>query len=421
MPQRINKRLGKNAIVSTLLKNLTPIQPFGEALPNDYRIRRGTFIIQGLITRESGQKALVVKHSDYPGSTFQILPGNTRLDRPGPPNQFFSQPQSTQNQDQQNLPSDLLEGPDDDTEPIADGYVPEPIPQPVHGWEWADFKDELTTDWRGLAAKSDPYMNIGNLQVKDMGPGQFFDCFFPWNYIRAEVIPATNAVLREKKQKDTTIGEIKLFFGLWTVISLNPGYQVRDFFIPPGTPKYKRDFLWNPPYLGDSMSRARFDVLHSSTRLRKDCPPTNYRDKFWHIRILIDAFNKQMAKSFAPSWLTCLDESMVTFFNAFCPGWMNVKRKPHPFGNEYHTIACCDTHIIFFIELVEGKDKPSEGPNSEVEYLDQLGATPALVTRMTRSIWGTGRVVLLDSVFGYLRCLQVLKRKGFFGTCVIKK
>ena len=110
MPQRINKRLGKNAIVSTLLKNLTPIQPFREAHPNDYRIRRGTFIVQDLITRENGQRALVVKHSDYPDSTFQILPGNTRLDRPGPPNQFFSQPQSTQNQEQQNLPSDCLIG-----------------------------------------------------------------------------------------------------------------------------------------------------------------------------------------------------------------------------------------------------------------------------------------------------------------------
>ena len=75
-----------------------------------------------------------------------------------------------------------------------------------------------------------------------------------------------------------------------------------------------------------------------------------------------------MTEVFSSSWITCLDESMVVFFNAFCPGWMNVKRKPHPFGNEYHTIACCISHIIFYIEIVEGKDKPSEGPNKHIQF-----------------------------------------------------
>ena len=96
---------------------------------------------------------------------------------------------------------------------------------------------------------------------------------------------------------------------------------------------------------------------------------------------------------------------------------MDVKRKPHPFGNEYRTIACADIHIIFYVETVEGKDKPSEGPDSIVEYLGEWGAAPMLVMRMTKSIWGTSRVVLLDSGFGYLP----LKAKGLFGTCVIKK
>ena len=35
--------------------------------------------------------------------------------------------------------------------------------------------DKLTTGWRGLAAKSDPY--IGKVQVKDMGPGYIFVFF----------------------------------------------------------------------------------------------------------------------------------------------------------------------------------------------------------------------------------------------------
>ena len=112
---------------------------------------------------------------------------------------------------------------------------------------------------------------------------------------------------------------------------------------------------------------------------------------------------------------------MVIFSNAFAPGWMNVKRKPHPFGNEYHTIACCDTHIIFFIEIMEGKDRPTEGPNKTAEFEAEKGLTPALITRIIRTIWGSSRVVLLDSGFGYLPCLQALKEKGLYSTCVIKK
>ena len=139
------------------------------------------------------------------------------------------------------------------------------------------------------------------------------------------------------------------------------------------------------------------------------------------MRGLINDFNDKMYATFGPSWLTCLDKSMVIFFNAFAPGWMNVKQKPHPFGNEYHTIACCDTHIIFFVEIVEGKDRPSTGPDSAAEFEEELGATAALVTRMTRPIWGTSRVVLLDSGFGFLPCLQALRAKGLFSTCVIKK
>ena len=139
----------------------------------------------------------------------------------------------------------------------------------------------------------------------------------PWEYFRDEVIPATNARLKQNKLKETTIGEMKVFFGLWTIISLNPGYQIREFFIPLGSKSNPRDLLWNPPFLGDSMSRKRFDDLHSATRLRNEEPPTNYRDKFWHIRKLIEAFNEKMGTSFESSWITCLDESMVIFLMHF--------------------------------------------------------------------------------------------------------
>ena len=39
------------------------------------------------------------------------------------------------------------------------------------------------------------------------------------------------------------------------------------------------------------------------------------------------------------------------------PGCMFVPRKHHPFVNEWQTIYCSLSGIMFYMELVEGRDK----------------------------------------------------------------
>eukprot|EP00957_Ditylum_brightwellii_P029111 2200272-Ditylum_brightwellii.AAC.1 len=71
-----------------------------------------------------------------------------------------------------------------------------------------------------------------------------------------------------------------------------------------------------------------------------------------------------MDKHFSPSWVSCLDESMMFWVSKYtCPGIIVVPRKPWPFGNEWHSIACGNRKIIHPLELVEGKDKPKEKPH----------------------------------------------------------
>ncbi len=140
------------------------------------------------------------------------------------------------------------------------------------------------------------------------------------------------------------------------------------------------------------------------------------------IRSLIQAFNNHMEEYFNPSWLNCLDELMVSFLNEHCPNWVCIKRKPHPFGNEYHTIVCCLSKIIFRMELVETeKDRPKEGPYTKPEFKDKMTKTTALCVCMTKSIWGTKRVCLLDSGFGYMSTLPELEKKAVYGTTVFKQ
>jgi hypothetical protein len=61
-----------------------------------------------------------------------------------------------------------------------------------------------------------------------------------------------------------------------------------------------------------------------------------------------------------------------------CPGWVFCPQKPHPFGNEYHSICCGDSGIMYQIELVEGKDAPT--PNTQPH--SDKGKTVGLLLRL---------------------------------------
>jgi Transposase IS4 len=44
-----------------------------------------------------------------------------------------------------------------------------------------------------------------------------------------------------------------------------------------------------------------------------------------------------------------------------------VPRKPHPFGNEWHTMCCGLSGLLFRLDLVEGKDSPLERGTPEYQ------------------------------------------------------
>ncbi len=168
------------------------------------------------------------------------------------------------------------------------------------------------------------------------------------------------------------------------------------------------------------MSGKRFSSLQSNLWLSND-PPPPHRNRSWMLHPLIDAFNKHMAEHFNTLWSSCLNESMVAFLNEHCPKWVCVKRKPHPFGNEYHTIACCLSKIIYQMELVETeKDRPKEGHYSKPKFKDVMPKTAALCCRLTEPIWGSKRVCLLDPSFRYMSTLPELEKKDVYGTTVFK-
>jgi hypothetical protein len=108
------------------------------------------------------------------------------------------------------------------------------------------------------------------------------------------------------------------------------------------------------------MTYTRFRDIMAAIRYTNKDAPLLFHDKFHEVRQMIDAFNDHYSSEYSPSWLNCIDESMSSWLNKFCPGFMIVPCKPHLQGNEYHSIADADKDgtkpIMWRVKLVEGKD-----------------------------------------------------------------
>jgi hypothetical protein len=122
---------------------------------------------------------------------------------------------------------------------------------------------------------------------------------------------------------------------------------------------------------------------------------------------MIEAWNENMQNNFKLGHIVYLDESMSTWTNMHtCPGFMFVPQKTCcPFGNEYHTVCCGNTGIMFAMEIVEGKDAPQSRQYQEFDDLG--GKTVGLLLRLSKSIWGSERIIILESGFCVLQAIIV--------------
>ena len=74
--------------------------------------------------------------------------------------------------------------------------------------------------------------------------------------------------------------------------------------------------------------------------------------------------------------------------------------------------------ILWALELCEGKDHPTQLNNKE---FDELGKTIGTLLCLTKPVWGSGKIFILDSGFCVLKAIIELKKKGVFVAALIKK
>ena len=252
-------------------------------------------------------------------------------------------------------------------------------------------------------------LNVGHSH--ELNLVELFLHLFPKEYLKEVMVEETNKTLDGGK---LTLGELLRWFGIWFRMATTYFENRRDFW----SMKAITEDEGAPYRFNHLMTRTRFDAILSALQLTNRKPPS-YKDPFWEVRQLMEEWNSNMDKNFYPSWVSCLDESMSKWLSQYtCPGHMCVPRKPWPFGNEYHTIACGETEVMYQTELVEGKDCPPERP---VKQYDELGKTVGLLLRLTRPIWGSSRLVILDSGFCVLKGIVALLAKGVFASALIKK
>ena len=301
---------------------------------------------------------------------------------------------------------------DDDNDPAPENIPLEGNPPQEslqdNAWGWSGFCPRRV---QGFGERRPSINGLAGVALSSVTILHMFLIFLPRRYIEEVLLVATNSAI---EGQPVSFGEFLRWLGIWYLLATNHCASRQEYWS-----SMPIDMFQGAPFrLHDIMSRNRFEAILSAIRLTNATPP-DYQDRFWEVRQVIAAFCEHMTTIFKCGWIACLDESMVVWMNRWtCPGWMVVPRKPHPMGNEVHSICCGLCGIMFGIELVEGKDEPPEKP---VDPTNAHGKTVGLLLRLCKPLYATGCVVVLDSGFCVLRGLTELLKKGVFASAVIKK
>ena len=136
---------------------------------------------------------------------------------------------------------------------------------------------------------------------------QLFEMFFFKDFILKLILPETNKRIQGDKHRPMTYGEFLRWLGLWFLMATITGPDQTAFW----SMGEVDCFVGAPMRLGHFMLKKRFEVILKALSFTSRQPPA-FRDCFWEVREMLDAWNTNMTEQFTPSWVSCLDESMST-------------------------------------------------------------------------------------------------------------
>lgn len=261
---------------------------------------------------------------------------------------------------------------------------------------------------------SHSWPNIAKMSAMDI-----FRITFPEEFIVNVILPASN----EHLVKKITLREFYVWLGCNFYMACHPADENRESWWDGEQPSM---FYGAPFCLNGYIMKSRYLEINRALQFTDQPRPSEFVDKFHEVRQMISAFNDYYANAYSPSTMSCLDESMSSWMNQYCPGFMCVPRKPHPFGNEYHSIADGDfgKPIMWRVKFQEGKDWPKKSNGSWAfpsNFEPRFSKTSVLMLEMTKPIHNTGRIVTMDSGFCVTEGIMALGEFGVYGQALIKK
>ena len=439
----VKKSMGIGAVCRVMMKYLHPSQNIRDKYPNHTSSEKlGELIVIRQEVKKVNRKdqmCIVMRHDSWPNQEMYCVKKWAKIIQEGDPASFFDQvaprqeaetqvlPTAT-NDDTDEIPEQVFQsrgsnhedisfvrslglGVDDDNDP-----APENIPNGAsinteQSWGWDGVDPRQAGQFFDHGARLNHGLDEIPCDPMPITLVHLFLTLFPRKYLEEVILKKTNETI-EDEIGEITIGELLRFLGIWFFLATTSGFARREFFST-----YAVNVRTGAPYrVNQYMSRTRFEAILQALSYTASEPPP-FLDRFWEVRELINQWNSNMERVFKSAWVCCLDESMSTWMSRWtCPGWMFVPRKPRPFGNEYHTICCGKSGILFAMELVEGKDRPSQLPSTPPNK-----KTTQLLLNLCKSLYGSGKVVVLDSGFCVLEALIALKKVGVFSHAVIKK
>ena len=436
------KRLGTGAVCTVITRFLHPREVITEKYPNAGHTSKteGLKVIRKekkLVNRRD-QECAILNHPDFADVELHAVVRYCSVTTEGPCSEFFvadglpteeiKNEEPAQDEGLDPIPivptmtGDLCEDiahlriegfeVDDDNDPTEEN-LPSSTPAAENTLESMGYKDWDSTQTCNRKGEGQVEENPKLLRTpSSLTRLGYFCLFMPETFIKHVVIPKTSAHIDGTAM---SFGEFLRCIGLWLLMASQLKANVREYFSTANIDPYSSNALFR---VSNVMQYNRFcEITRSLTYT--DIDPPNYRDKFHEIRQMLAAFNDHMRSIFLAGWVSCLDESMSIWTRKWtCPGWMFVPRKPHPKGNEYHSICCSVSGVMYGIEIVQGKDRPQQ--LNKPEYHEK-GKTASLLLRLCKPLFATGKLVVLDSGFCVLDALLTLKQYGVFASAVIKK
>ena len=78
-------------------------------------------------------------------------------------------------------------------------------------------------------------------------------------------------------------------------------------------------------------------------------------DRWSEVSWVVSGFNRNRKKTVNPSWLICVDESMVAWTGQGCPHLSFVPRKPEPLGIEVKNACDGCSGVMLHLEIQDNK------------------------------------------------------------------